>query len=53
MEDVIVGSLLELSADYLVLCRESVEEMTEKYGKRKAATEGKGLRLNVGRTKAM
>ena len=54
MEDVRDGSLFELlSANYFILCGESVEGMMEKYDKRKAAVEEKGLRVSIGRTKTM
>ena len=54
-EDVRDGSLMELlSADGLVLCRESLNEVMDKYGKWKnAVVEGKGLRVNVNKTKGM
>ena len=48
------GSLTELLyADDLLLCGESVEEVMEKYVRWKEALEGKGLKVNVGKTKSM
>ena len=48
------GSLKELLyADYLVLCGESLNEVMDKYGRWKNALEGKGLRVNVDKTKCM
>ena len=53
-EDVRDGSLMELLyADDLVLCGESLNEVMDKYGRWKNAMEGKGLRLNVNKTKGM
>ena len=47
-EDVRDGSLMELLyADDLVLCGESLNKVTDKYGRWENAVEGKGLRLNV------
>ena len=40
-------------ADNLVLCRESLNEVKEKYGRWKNAVEGKVLRVNVSKTKGM
>ena len=42
-----------LYSDNLVLCRESLNDFMNKYGKLKNAVEGKGLSLNVDKTKAM
>ena len=54
MEDVRVGSLMELLyADNLVLCGESLNEVMDKYGRLKNVVEGKGLRVNVNKTKGM
>ena len=53
-EDVSDGSLMELLyADDLVLCAESLKEVMDKHGRWKNAVEGKGLRVNVGKTKGM
>ena len=53
-EDVSDGSLMELLyADDLVLCGESLNEVMDKYGRWKNAVEGKGLRVNVDKTKGM
>ena len=52
-EGVRSGSLLELYADDLILCGESVEEVMEKYAKWKAALQRKGLTVNVGKTKGI
>ena len=53
-EDVIDGSLMELLyADDLVLCGESLNDVINKYGRWKNAVEGKGLRVNVDKTKGM
>ena len=53
-EDVRDGSLMELLyADDLVLYGESLNEVMEKYGKWKNAVEGKGLSINVDKTKGM
>ena len=52
-EDVIHGSLVELLyANDLILCGESLNEVN-KYGGWKNAVEGKGLRVNVNKTKGM
>ena len=52
LTDVRDGSLMELVyADDLVLCGESLNEVTDKYGRWKNAMEGKGLRLNVNKKK--
>ena len=40
-------------ADNLVLCRESLNEVMEKYGRWRNAVEGKVLRVNVSKTKGM
>ena len=43
-EDVRDGSIMELLyADNLVLCGESLNEVTNRYGRWKNAVEGKGL----------
>ena len=48
------GSLMEfLYADDLVLCGESLNEVMDKYATWKNAVEGKGLRLNINKTKDM
>ena len=48
------GSLKELLyADDLVLCGKSLNEVMDKYGRWKNAVEGKGLRVNVNKTKGM
>ena len=53
-EDVRDGSLMELLyADDLALCGKSLNEAMDKYGRWKNAVEGKGLRLNVDKTKCM
>ena len=53
-EDVRDGSLTELLyADDLVLCGESLNKVMDKYGRWKNAMEGKGLRVNVDKTKGM
>ena len=47
-----LGSLLELLyGNNLVLCGESVKEVMQKYEKWKKALEGKGLYINMGKTK--
>ena len=52
--DVKDGSLMELlCADDLVLCGESLNDITDKYKRWKNALEGKGLRVNVDKTKGM
>ena len=54
IEDVRNGSLMELLyADDLVLCGESLCEVMDKYGRWKNSVEGKGLRVNVDKTKGM
>ena len=54
MEDVRDGSLMELLyADDLVLYWDSSNKVMDKYGRLKNAVEGKGLRVNVDKTKAM
>ena len=51
-EDVSDNSLMELLyADDLVLCGESLNEVMDKYERWKNAVEGKGLRVNVDKTK--
>ena len=53
-EDVRDGSLMELLyADDLVLCGESLNDVMDKYKRWKSAVEGKGLRVNVDKTKGM
>ena len=54
IEDVRDGSLMELLyADDLVLCEESLNDVMDKYKRWKDAVEGKGLRVNVDKTKGM
>ena len=54
LTDVRDGSLMELLyADSLVLCGESLNEVMDKYGRWKNAVEGKGLRVNIYKTKSM
>ena len=49
-EDVRDGSLMELLyAGNLALCGESLDEVMDKYGRRKNVVEGKSLRVNVGK----
>ena len=53
-EDVRDDSLMNLLyAGDLVLCRESLNEVMDKYGRRKNAVEGKGVRVNVDKQKGM
>ena len=53
-EDVRDGSLMELLyAGDLFWCKESLDEVMEKYGRWTNAVEGKGLRANVSKTKCM
>ena len=52
-EDVRDGPLMELYADDLVLCGESLNEVMDKYGRWKNAVERNGLRVNVDKTKGM
>ena len=53
-EDVRDGSLMELLyADSLVLCGELLNEVMDKYGRWKNATEGKDLRMDVNKTKGV
>ena len=53
-EDVRDGSLMELLyADDLVLCGESLNDVMDKYKRWKSAVEGKGLRVNIDKTKGM
>ena len=53
-EDMRDGSLMALLyANDLVLCRESLNEVMAKYGRWKNAVEGKGLMMNVNKTKNM
>ena len=42
-----------LYADDLVLCRESLSAVMDKYGRWKKAVEAKGLRVNFDKTKCM
>ena len=52
--DVRDGSLMELLyVDDLVLCGESLNDVMDKYKRWKNAVEGKGLRVNVDKTKGM
>ena len=51
-EDVSDSSLMELlHADDFVFCGESLNEVMDKYGRWKNAVKGKGLRVNVDKTK--
>ena len=53
-EDVRDGSLMKLLyADDLVLCGESLNEVMDKYGRRKNAVEENGLKVNIDKTKGM
>ena len=53
-EDMWDGSLMEfLYVDDLVLCGESLSEVTDKYGRWKNTVQGKGLRVNVVKFKGM
>ena len=53
-DDVRNGSLMELLyADNLLLCGESLNVVMDKYVKSKNAVEGKGLRVNVDKTKGI
>ena len=53
-EDVRDGSFMELlSADDLVLCRESLNRLWSSMGDGKGKVEGKGLRVNINKTKGM
>ena len=53
-EDMSDGSLMELLyVDDLVLYGESLNDVMDKYGRWENAAEGKGLRLNVDKTKGM
>ena len=53
-EDVRDGSLMELLyAGDLVLCGESLNDVMDKYKRWKNAVEGKGLKVNVDKTKGM
>ena len=53
-EDVRDRSLMELLyVDDLVLCGESLNEVMDKHGRWKNAVEGKGLKVNVDKTKGM
>ena len=53
-EDMRDGSLIELLyADDLVLCGESINDVMDKYKRCKNAMEGKGLRVNIDKTKGM
>ena len=50
-EDVSDGSLMELLYATDLSCGESLNEVMVKYGRWKNAVEGKGLGLNVDKTK--
>ena len=53
-EDVRGDSLMDLLyANDLVLCGESLSEVMGRYGRWKNAVEGKGLKVNVDKTKGM
>ena len=53
-EDVRDGSLMELLyGNNLVLCGESLNEVMDIDGRWKYAVEGKGLRMNVNKTKGI
>ena len=53
-EDVRAGSLMELLyADNIALRGESLNEVLDKYVRWKNSKEGKGLRVNVDKTKGM
>ena len=53
-EDVKDGSLMELLySDDLVLHGKSLNQVKDKYGRRKNAVEGNGLKVNVNKTKGM
>ena len=53
-EDVRDGSLMELLYPHnLVLCGESLNDVMDKYKRWKNAVEGKGLRVNVDKTKGI
>ena len=53
-DDVRDGSLMELLyAHDLALCGESLNGVMDKYGRWKNAVEGKGLRMDVNKTKGM
>ena len=53
-EDVRDSSLMKLLyADDLVLCGESLNEVTDKYGRWRNTVEGKGLRANVNKMKGI
>ena len=48
------GSLMELLyADDLILCGQSLNEVMDKYRRWKNTVEGKGLMVNVDKTKGM
>ena len=54
IENVRDGSLMELLyADGLVLCKKSLNEVMGKYERWKNAVEGKGLRVNIDKTKGI
>ena len=54
LTDVRDGSIMELLyGDNLALCWESLNKIFDKYGKWKNAVKGRGLRVNVNKTKAM
>ena len=52
-KDVSYGTLMELYADDLVLCGESLNEVMDRYVRWKNVVEEKGLRVNVNKTKVM
>ena len=52
-KDVSYGTLMELYADDLVLCGESLNEVMDSYVRWKNVVEEKGLRVNVNKTKVM
>ena len=54
IENVTDSSLMELLyADNLAFCEESLNEIMDKYGRWKNAVQGKGLRVNVDKTKTI
>ena len=54
IEDTTDSSLMELLyADDLVLCGESLNQAMDKFERWKNAVKGKGLRVNVDKTKGM
>ena len=52
-DDVRDGSLMELLYVDLVLCLVSLNEVMDKYGRWTNSVEGKGLKVNVDKTKGM